>query len=425
MSGAGIAPPMPVRAGRWIAATAGLAAAWWIAGWAGATPPSTVVASGMQHSRGEPAASTVAESPAGRGRLGPRTLAPVARRRPAAGPRVAAAAAEGGLEDGSGGIRIGPGRWRPLFAAPGVGVPVEAVIDGESAAAESGDDRPLELFVLTRVHPDLPWSRIAMQPLDTDARRFQAVMPCAPCHARPEYRFEAVIPGDATMAVEHAARWPEDAAAAYRYDVGHEFVRHAAGGAVLRSAAPGSRPVGTVLTPPAEAWQGPVWSIEGVADPIFAGRWIATGRDAAGRPPRLVVAMRPGPDGPWRIVRAESPFAVGPSEAWLDLAEAVRTHLGTASRVQVAVWCEADSGGAGCGGRLLLPRMLEIRCTPPAGPDVDGDGLVGLADLMLVFEAWGPCDPSVPCMADVNGDGQVDLADVVLVVAAWGGDGST
>ena len=424
MAGAGIAPAARPHAGRWIAAGTGLLVISWIAGWAGAMPPSTEDRVRPADSSGGPSASSAAESPAGRVRGGPRTLAPVARRRPAASPHAADGPAGRGHEAGTGGLRVGPGRWRPLVAAPGMGVPVEAIIDGEPPPAGPGGERPLQVFVLSRVHPQLPWTRIAMRPLATDARRFQAVLPCGPCHARPEYRFEASIPGDRADDGGATARWPEEVAAVRRYDVGHEFVRHAGHGAVLRSTASSAAEVGAVLMPPADAWLGPVWSINGVADPIFAGRWIAIGGDAASHPPRLMLAMRAGAADPWVLVRAERPFAAEPAAAWIDLTAAVRTHLGAASQVQVAVWAEADSRGEASGGRLLQPRLLEIRCSAATGPDVDGDGLVGLADLLLVFEAYGPCDPQMPCEADVDGDGRVDLTDVMLVVSAWGGDGS-
>ncbi len=48
--------------------------------------------------------------------------------------------------------------------------------------------------------------------------------------------------------------------------------------------------------------------------------------------------------------------------------------------------------------------------------DVDGDGIVGLTDLILVLSVWGPC---VDCPADLTGDGVVDFADLLEVLANW------
>jgi hypothetical protein len=45
--------------------------------------------------------------------------------------------------------------------------------------------------------------------------------------------------------------------------------------------------------------------------------------------------------------------------------------------------------------------------------DLDGDGIVGVADLLIVLATWG-----TPA-GDVNGDGTTDLADLLLVLVAW------
>lgn len=51
--------------------------------------------------------------------------------------------------------------------------------------------------------------------------------------------------------------------------------------------------------------------------------------------------------------------------------------------------------------------------------DIDGDGVVGIGDLLALLAAWGPCpDPSV-CPADQDGDGAVGLIDVLLVLSEW------
>jgi hypothetical protein len=48
--------------------------------------------------------------------------------------------------------------------------------------------------------------------------------------------------------------------------------------------------------------------------------------------------------------------------------------------------------------------------------DVNGDGVVDVADLIEVITAWGPCEA---CPADLTGDGVVDVADLVEVVLNW------
>ena len=48
--------------------------------------------------------------------------------------------------------------------------------------------------------------------------------------------------------------------------------------------------------------------------------------------------------------------------------------------------------------------------------DIDGDGVVGINDLLLLISIWGPCDQ---CAADINLDGAVDVQDLLFLIAAW------
>lgn len=52
--------------------------------------------------------------------------------------------------------------------------------------------------------------------------------------------------------------------------------------------------------------------------------------------------------------------------------------------------------------------------------DLDGDGAVGLFDLVTVLAAWGACPESGPCVGDLDGSGSVDAGDLALLLAAWG-----
>jgi hypothetical protein len=60
--------------------------------------------------------------------------------------------------------------------------------------------------------------------------------------------------------------------------------------------------------------------------------------------------------------------------------------------------------------------VFHIDCTPcPA--DADGNGDVGVTDLVAVVTGWGPCPG---CSADIDQDGVVDVQDLVAVIIAWG-----
>jgi hypothetical protein len=63
--------------------------------------------------------------------------------------------------------------------------------------------------------------------------------------------------------------------------------------------------------------------------------------------------------------------------------------------------------------------LINDTCEPqPVCPaDVDGDGMVGVTDLIQVILNWGACPG---CPADVNGDDTVDVLDLTQVILEWG-----
>ena len=68
-------------------------------------------------------------------------------------------------------------------------------------------------------------------------------------------------------------------------------------------------------------------------------------------------------------------------------------------------------------GQDLTPGdVLEIIPASCIG-DIDGNGIVGLSDLIAVLAAWGPCDA---CPQDLDDDNMVAFADLIIVLNAWG-----
>ncbi len=65
----------------------------------------------------------------------------------------------------------------------------------------------------------------------------------------------------------------------------------------------------------------------------------------------------------------------------------------------------------------LGDNTFESQCAASCTADLDGDGEVKVADLLLLIGAWGPCPG---CDADLDGDGEVKVSDLLLLIAAWG-----
>ena len=52
--------------------------------------------------------------------------------------------------------------------------------------------------------------------------------------------------------------------------------------------------------------------------------------------------------------------------------------------------------------------------------DLDGDGHVGVKDLLILLGDWGPCPPKGDCPADLDGDGSVGVKDLLILLGNWG-----
>ncbi len=61
-----------------------------------------------------------------------------------------------------------------------------------------------------------------------------------------------------------------------------------------------------------------------------------------------------------------------------------------------------------------------ITALPPACPgDVNGDLLVGLADVAIITQNWMLAVPPAPPAADQNGNGTIGLGDIAIVTSNW------
>ncbi len=79
-----------------------------------------------------------------------------------------------------------------------------------------------------------------------------------------------------------------------------------------------------------------------------------------------------------------------------------------------------SDAATGCG----VPVVVDLGCFEAPGKpfavalgDLDGDGAVGVTDLLDLLGAWGSCPGC--CLADLNLNGTVGVADLLILLAAW------
>lgn len=135
-----------------------------------------------------------------------------------------------------------------------------------------------------------------------------------------------------------------------------------------------------------------------------------------------------GPDlVPWKLV----PLPGLPGEGFRGFAalyESNRLHL-----VLRPAWddCDGDAVPDDCAIAQGLVNDVNGDGIPDPCQllgDLDGDGCVGFADLVVLLSWWSVgCDPLDPaggaCAADLNGDGIVDAADLIVLLAGFTGCG--
>ena len=79
--------------------------------------------------------------------------------------------------------------------------------------------------------------------------------------------------------------------------------------------------------------------------------------------------------------------------------------------------------------KLPPPRFWEViqdensvalHVGPVIPGDLDGDGSVGVKDLLTLLGDWGPCDDCNDCPADLDDDCSVGVVDLLILLGNWG-----
>ena len=71
----------------------------------------------------------------------------------------------------------------------------------------------------------------------------------------------------------------------------------------------------------------------------------------------------------------------------------------------------------------IFPAMLHLlEWSAPDNilGDLDGNGLVGASDLLILLANWGPCGDCDDCPADLDADCIVGASDLLILLANWG-----
>lgn len=121
-------------------------------------------------------------------------------------------------------------------------------------------------------------------------------------------------------------------------------------------------------------------------------------------------------DAVTHTVTLDAGGALPPDDYSLHIDDAIAdVAAGLALDGEIADPAPLPSGDGLPGGDAIVSFTVTVT------GDLDGDGDVDFADVLLVIGQWGPCPaPPAQCPADLNGNGAVDFADVLVLLANWG-----
>ena len=108
--------------------------------------------------------------------------------------------------------------------------------------------------------------------------------------------------------------------------------------------------------------------------------------------------------GPARIARPDTALVFGG-------APAINAHGDVAFNAQLT---DPDNNQVQLGSGMFIAYADDDGIPG----DLDGDGEVNFADLLILLSAWGPCAPG-GCAEDLNGDEVVDFADLLVLLTSW------
>jgi murein tripeptide amidase MpaA len=158
------------------------------------------------------------------------------------------------------------------------------------------------------------------------------------------------------------------------------------------------------LVTPGDGWTMSYW------------RWFSN--DYGASPNEDVMLVEWSEDGStWSLVEQIGP--TGASGGWVQT-DFDLDALGMSGVESFRLRVTAEDAGSGSVVEAGFDgvQIVKMDCVDanPCPGDLDGDGTVGVDDVLLVLGAFGTNDPA----GDLNGDGIVDVNDILGIVAAFG-----
>ena len=165
----------------------------------------------------------------------------------------------------------------------------------------------------------------------------------------------------------------------------------------------------------------PIIDLTGVDQPRI-GYWRSYSNSTGADPNADVFVVDVSNDNgsTWTNVETIGPSGPQTSGGWFVHAFNVTDFVLPTAQVRVRFIASDEGAGSLVEAAVDDFTVSEVLCDRSIPGDLDGDGTVGILDLLILLSAWGPCpDPPDLCPADLDGDGSVGIFDLLMLIANW------
>ena len=153
----------------------------------------------------------------------------------------------------------------------------------------------------------------------------------------------------------------------------------------------------------------PAFDLEGIDGTISYSRWMYDSQDVD------VLETHLSNDGgtSWTFVHSTN----GTNQSWETASFIVSDYIDPTGEMRVRFSIEDGSDPSLVEGGIDNISLEVLDCeTAPCLGDLDGNGTIGVDDLLEVLADYGSSDSE----ADLDGNGTVDVNDVLVIIASWG-----
>ena len=163
----------------------------------------------------------------------------------------------------------------------------------------------------------------------------------------------------------------------------------------------------------------PIMDASGGQALLSYARWYSNTFGGAPEADTFVVEVSDDAGSSWVTLEIVGPSGPEVDGGWFNVQFDLNAVPGFTPNDQFRVRFHASDLGTGSvvEAGVDAVRLLEVECESDAIPgDLNGDGMVGFADLLQLLGAWGPCDG---CPEDLDMSGSVDFNDLLFILSAW------